>query len=171
MQCRLDDPSWTWTQTCVQTRLPDYRLNWTARPSTIQGWQSCQWCSSPYRMWPNWNQEPFGLKSNFKNNARLGQNQQQNNAVDICLCLPPDRTWNEANDPKIDYREDLGEGKFGHEPKLKPCWIKLASNHLVQCGPDVPSWTLNQTWVNARMPDYSWKWAARSSAIQSWKTC
>ena len=32
----------------------------------------------------------------------------------ICLCLLPDRTWHKVNDPKVDYREDLGEGKVEH---------------------------------------------------------
>ena len=41
----------------------------------------------------------------------------------------------------------------------------------VQCGPDEPSWTWTQIWVQARMPDYSLNWTARSSAIQGWQWC
>ena len=44
---------------------------------------------------------------------------------DICHCLPPDRTWHKVNDPKVNYSGDLGEGKVGHEPKLKACWSML----------------------------------------------
>ena len=42
------------------------------------------------------------------------------------------------------------------------CW---SSSHLVQCGPDEPSWTWTQIWLQTRMPDYSLNWTARSSAI------
>ena len=40
----------------------------------------------------------------------------------ICFCLPPGHN---VNDPKVDYSGDLGEGKVGHEPRLKPCWSML----------------------------------------------
>ena len=45
--------------------------------------------------------------------------------VYICLYLPSDRTWHKVNDLKVDYSGDLGEGKVGHEPRLKPCWTML----------------------------------------------
>ena len=56
MQCGPDKPSWTWTQIWIQTRMPDYSLNWTARmtkvpveagggafglKSAIEHWLSC----------------------------------------------------------------------------------------------------------------------------------
>ena len=41
----------------------------------------------------------------------------------------------------------------------------------MQCGPDEPSWTWTQIWVQAHMPDYSLNWTARSSAIQKWQRC
>ena len=41
---------------------------------------------------------------------------------DICLCLPPDRTWHKVNDSKVDYSGDLREWKVGKEPRLEPCW-------------------------------------------------
>ena len=40
----------------------------------------------------------------------------------ICHCLPPDRTRHKVNEPKADYRGDLGERKVGHKPRLEPCW-------------------------------------------------
>ena len=49
MQCEPDEPSWTWTQIWVQSRVSDYNLNWTARFTAIQEWQRCQWCSSSNR--------------------------------------------------------------------------------------------------------------------------
>ena len=43
----------------------------------------------------------------------------------MCRCLPPDRTRHKVNDPKSDYKLDLGEGKVGHEPIFEPCWSGL----------------------------------------------
>ena len=63
VQCGPDERSWTWTQIWVQARMPKYSLNWTARPSAIQGWQRCLWCSPPTRRWPSRSLGPFGLKS------------------------------------------------------------------------------------------------------------
>ena len=81
----------------------------------------------------------------------------------ICLYLPSDRTWHQANDPKVDYSGDLGEGQFRHESRLKTCW---SSAHFVQCGPDMPNRSWIQICVLARIPCYSLNWTARSSAIQ-----
>ena len=39
--------------------MPDYILNWTARSSTIQRGQRCQWCSSLPRRWPSQNRGAF----------------------------------------------------------------------------------------------------------------
>ena len=50
--------------------------------------------------------------------------------TDSCHCLPPDRTWQKVNDPKVDYSGGLGEGKFGHEPRLKPYWTMMQLAHL-----------------------------------------
>ena len=33
------------------------------------------------------------------------------------LFVPPDRTWNNVNDPKVNYSSDLRERKVGHEPE------------------------------------------------------
>ena len=65
VQCRPDEPSWSWTQTWVQACMPDYSLNWTTRSSAIQGGQRCQWCSLPTWRWPNWSREPYDLESAF----------------------------------------------------------------------------------------------------------
>ena len=56
VQCGSDEPSWNWTQIWVQTRMPDYSLNWTTGSSAIQGWWKCQWCS--FSIWSRWS---FGL--------------------------------------------------------------------------------------------------------------
>ena len=48
----------------------------------------------------------------------------------ICLCLPSDRTWHNINDQKVDYSEDLGKEKVGHEPTLEPCWTLLVIDSL-----------------------------------------
>ena len=84
----------------------------------------------------------------------------------ICLYLPPDRTWHKVNDPKVDYSGDLGEGMSGMSQGSSPAWLCCSSAHLVQCKPDEPSWTWTQIWIQARLPDYSLNWTARSSAIQ-----
>ena len=49
---------------------------------------------------------------------------------DICLCIPPDRTWHKVNDSMVDYSLDLGEGKVEHEPRLEPCLTLLAIGPL-----------------------------------------
>ena len=41
----------------------------------------------------------------------------------------------------------------------------------MQCGPDEPSWSWTQIWVQACMSDYCLNWTARSSAIQRWQRC
>ena len=46
--------------------------------------------------------------------------------MDICCCLPPDRTWHKVND----YSGDLGEGKIGNKLRLKPCWSVLLIDPL-----------------------------------------
>ena len=35
VQCEPDEHSWTWTQTWVQVRMPDYSLNWTSKSIAI----------------------------------------------------------------------------------------------------------------------------------------
>ena len=57
----------------------------------------------------------------------------------ICHCLPPDRVWHTVNDPKANYSENLGEGKDGHKPRLKPCQAVSQT----------------QIWVRAQMLGYS----------------
>ena len=56
-------------------------------------------------------------------------------------------------------------------PRAPPASLCWSSAHLVQCGPDEPCWTLIQIWIQARMPDYSLNWTARSSAIQRRQRC
>ena len=73
-----------------------------------------------------------------------------------------------SNYPKVDFSGGLGEGKVGHEPRLGPCW---SSNPLVQRGPDEPSWSWTQIWVQVIMLDYSLNWTVRSSAIQGGQRC
>ena len=50
--------------------------------------------------------------------------------ADICICLPPDRTWHKVNDTKVDYSENLGEGKIGHEPRFQLCCTMLVIDPL-----------------------------------------
>ena len=85
----------------------------------------------------------------------------------ICLCLPPNRTLHKVNDSKVNLKWGWGEGKVGQEPRLELCWSSI---NLVQCGPDEPSWTWTQIWVQAHMPDYSLNWTMGSSAITKHST-
>ena len=55
----------------------------------------------------------------------------------------------------------LERGRSGTSQDSTPAGLCWSSTHLVQCGPDEPSWT----WTQARMPDYSLNWTARSSGI------
>ena len=48
------------------------------------------------------------------------------NIIDICCCLPPDRTRYKVND----YSWDLGKGNVGHEPRLESCWSVLVIDPL-----------------------------------------
>ena len=144
-----DEPSLTWTQLWVQSRMPDYSLNWTVRSSAIQGWQRCLWCNSPTRRWPSRSQGPLGFKSAMEHwpsgtDARQSAEKPLHQAVArrasslrgnvptllggnlyICLYLPPDRSWHKVNDPKVDYSRDLGEVKIRPEPRLETCWTML----------------------------------------------
>ena len=48
----------------------------------------------------------------------------------VCLCFPLDKAWHKVNDPKANYRGDLGEGKVENEPRLEPCWSLLLIDPL-----------------------------------------
>ena len=61
----------------------------------------------------------------------------------------------------------LGRGMLGTSP-AGLCW---SSTYLVQCGPDEPSWSWTQIWVQACIPAYSLNWTARSSAIEGEQRC
>ena len=75
-----------------------------------------------------------------------------------------------SNDPKVDYSADIGKGEAQVTSRCSsPAELCWSSAYLVQCGPDEPSWTWTQIWVQAWMPDYSLNWTARSSAIQGVK--
>ena len=84
---------------------------------------------------------------------------------------PPDRTQHKVNDLKVDFSGDVGKERSGTSQGLSLAGLCCSSAHLVQCGPIEPSWSLNQIWVLARMPDYSLNWTAKSSAIQEGQRC
>ena len=90
--------------------------------------------------------------------------------TDICLCLPPDKTWHKVNDLKIDYSEDLGRGRLGTSRSLSPAWLCWSSAHFLQYGPDEPCWTWTQIYVQTCMPDYRLN-RTRSSALQRCQWC
>ena len=79
---------------------------------------------------------------------------------DICLCLPPDRTWS-----KCRLILWIRGGKLGQDPRLNPAGLCWSSAHLEQCEPDEPTLTLTQTWVQEGMPDYSLHWTKKSTRM------
>ena len=64
-----------------------------------------------------------------------------------------------------------GRGRLGTSWVSSSAWLCWSSTHLVQCGLDEPNWAWTQIWVQARMPNYSLNWTARSSVIQAWQKC
>ena len=122
--------------------MPDFSLNWTARSSTIK---CIHFAACPPEGGPA---EAEGF---------------------ICLCLTPERTRYKVNDTKVNYKE--GRGRSGPSIGSSPAGLCWWSSHLVQRGPDEPSWTWTQIWVQAWMLDYSLKWTARSCVIQGWQRC
>ena len=70
---------------------------------------------------------------------------------DICLGLPPDRTWPEET-TKNSSGDERRSGSNRDSKLAGLCW---SSVHLDQCEPDEPSWSWSHTWVQTRMPDYS----------------
>ena len=142
-------------------RMPDYSLNWTARSSAIQeGTRVSMMLLAPPESGPT---EAKGLTvSSLPWRIDMSSTDEQSAKMpDICFCLPLYSTWHKVNDLKVNCR--LGEGKMGYQLKLEPC--------LVQSGPDKPSWSWTKIWVQARMPDYSISWTARSNAIQMRPRC
>ena len=166
--------------------MPDYSLNWTARSSAIQRWQKCQWYSSPNleAFWPqvclSWtmprptrmldspNKKPARVKANRKLMllaSSPGQDQSfvsasHQTGLDTMLVT---RRSNYSEDQR-NVRSDTSWGS-------NPVWLCWPSAFLVPCGPYEPCWTWTQTWVQARIPDYSLNWIARSSAIQRCLWC
>ena len=84
---------------------------------------------------------------------------------DICLCFPPDTSWHKVNDPKVDYSGNLGAGWSGMSRGSSPTGLCWSLANFVECGPNKPSWSWTQIWIQVRMPAYSLNWTARSSAI------
>ena len=87
MQCRSDEPSLSWTEILVQSHMPDYSLNWTARYSVIQEEQRCQCCSSTTRRWPSQSQGPVGFESGISFDTLSGTNVCVHMIVYICVCV------------------------------------------------------------------------------------
>ena len=88
------------------------------------------------------------------------------------LSLPPTRRdLTQGQWPEGRLQWGLEEGKVRHESKLEPSLTMLLICHLVRSGPDEPSWTWTQIWVQVCMPGYSLNWTARSTAIQRCQWC
>ena len=86
--------------------------------------------------------------------------------VDICLCLPPGRTWHKVNDLKVDYSGNWEKVRSGSSRDTTLAGLCWSSAHFVQCEPNELCRTWTQSYVRARMPDYSLNWTKRSSDIK-----
>ena len=88
----------------------------------------------------------------------------------VHLSLPPTRQdFRQGQITRTsDYSGGFGEGKVEPEPRLEPCWSMQVIGSISTMWADEPSWTWIQTWVQARMPDYSLNWTTGSNVK---KTC
>ena len=70
---------------------------------------------------------------------------------DVCLCLPPDRTWH-----KVFFMVRCREGDVGHEPRLEPFWT-YAGHRLSLCNVSqmTPLLVLDSVVSLARTPTHS----------------
>ena len=74
-------------------------------------------------------------------------------------CLPPGRLLRQFR------RRDSRRYPNSANP-AGLCWsLDAMWAWWVQCEPDKPSWTLTQTWFQARMPDYSLNWTNSSTIL------
>ena len=55
----------------------------------------------------------------------------------------------------------LERGRLDMSRGSNPAGLYRSSTHLVQCGPDEPSWSWTQFWVQVRLPDCSLNWTPR----------
>ena len=54
---------------------------------------------------------------------------KENVCADLCYCFPPDRTWHNVNDPKVDYNGSLGEGTSWSSSSAG-LWCSLPTRNL-----------------------------------------
>ena len=86
--------------------------------------------------------------------------------VSAGMCIFVFASYQTALDARSDNSGGWGRGRLSTSQGSSPAGLCWSSTHLVQCGPDEPSWSWTQIWVQAHMPDYCLNWTARSSAIQ-----
>ena len=179
VQCGPAEPNWTWTQIWAHARMPDYSLNWTARSSTIQGWQRCQWCNYPIRKGAQPKPESFGFKSAIENwlfgtEVRKSAEKPLHEAVTNRSPSLGGIFVSASHLTGLDLRSMSHRSiivgvwvrwRSGTSRSLSPARLYWSSGHLVQCGSDEPIWTWTQIWAHAPMPDYNLNWTGRSSAI------
>ena len=138
------------------------------RSSAIKRWQSCQCCSSLTWRWPSRSRGLFGIKS-------AGHGLLVNVAAPLPVGCPAEPGSILASSLPKRHCLKSGQRKVGEGWTQAEAWALLViaghRPHLVQCGPDEPSWTWTQTWVKARVHNNSLNWTARSSAIQGWQWC
>ena len=72
-----------------------------------------------HRRWSSWSQELFGLESVL--DLEIAREVQIPPPARYLSLLPPDRTWQKVNDPKVGLKWVLREGEVGLEPRLESC--------------------------------------------------
>ena len=136
MQCGPNRPNWIWTQIWVQARMPDYRLNWTARSSVIQSLKRWQWCSLPTRRWPSWSRGSYSLKSAIEHwpSSTDARQSAEKPLREAQLLIFLSASHNTGLDTRSMTRRSIilgiREGKFGHELRLDPCLTLLVIGPL-----------------------------------------
>ena len=91
----------------------------------------------------------------------------------LYLLLPPTRQdLTQGQWPEVRLKVGIERwGRSGTSRGSNPAGLCCSSTHLVQCGPDEPSWSWAQIWVQSHISAYSLNWTARFSAIQGGQRC
>ena len=144
--------------------MSNYSFSLKARSSAIQRGQSCQLCSSLTRSGPA--KAEGLLASNLPGMDCLSMLQLTHPKVPY----PKPGAFQSLKSAKawpLKVRVEEGRGRSDQNGSSR----RTGYRTTVQCGPDEPSWTWIQIWIQARIPDYSLNWTARSSGIQGWQRC
>ena len=107
-----------------------------------------------------WERKPHLVGRGIDPTSPLGSS-EPDRRFDICLS-PTRLDLKQSQWPEgrfiVGLREEGGKRRGGTSQGSSPVGLCWSSAHLVQCKPDEPNWTWTQTWVRARLLDYSLNW-------------